>query len=330
MANDSVITQQKLKEYHETYVYPFLNGISTKGDQAFVPCGKIEGFMRTTAPKGYLVCDGTEYLKSAYPSLAALLASVDTAQSTTNFVGSDSDHFKVPDLRGEFLRGKGTNGHTNQGSGTYVGTHQDATGIPFILFKGGAKQLLLRGDNTYNGQISSADKAYKQGTNTINQFNISATQESGTVTQTDTYLVRPTNTSVLYCIAYEDLYLTPGHTYSTDEQVVGTWLGKSLYEKVIEIPSGTWDSTNNQGIRYSSIGALVDKIINYNCLMIDDTANYRVGSRMTNVGGTVYIQILAYDNTHSTYPNQIRAWTNNQSFNSASLYITVQYTKTTD
>ena len=237
-----VITQDKLLEYHNNLVYPFLNGVSTKGDQAFVPCGKIEAFMTSTAPKGYLVCDGTEYLKSAYPSLAAVLGAVDTAQSTSYFAGSDANHFKVPDLRGEFLRGKGTNGHSGQGSGGNVGQHQDSTTISRSLFDFSNNVMETYGSKSLINYDSDTKATDGKGLH----FNGSGLTGDWIKSQTSTYTSRPTNTSVLYCIAYEDLYLTPRHTYSTDEQVVGTWIdGKPLYEKTVEFtwskhPSTQW------------------------------------------------------------------------------------------
>lgn len=53
------------------------------------------------------------------------------------------------------------------------------------------------------------------------------------------YTVRPTNTSVLYCIKYQPTYfLTEAHTYSYEEHRVGTWVdGKPLYEKTVNFGS---------------------------------------------------------------------------------------------
>ena len=292
MANDSVITQQKLKEYHETYVYPFLNGISTNGDQAFVPCGKIEGFMRTTAPKGYLVCDGTEYLKSAYPSLAALLASVDTAQSTTNFAGSDSDHFKVPDLRGEFLRGTGTNSHSNQGSGSTVGSHQDATSLPDYWYTGLSDNRVVLTPERNGSQIKNSDTSKNSTSARLDAFlDIVPTKRSDTTTQQGyAYATRPTNTSVLYCIAYQDLYLTPRHTYSTDEHVVGTWIdGKVLYEKTILINSMPNATTTN----YAHNIANIDSIVEARGLMVFSSGNALIipTGYPTNDENSVYVSV---------------------------------------
>jgi microcystin-dependent protein len=51
-----------------------------------------------TIPENCLVCDGTEYLKSAYPDLYTALGSD---------WESDSTHFTVPDLRDRVVIGKG-------------------------------------------------------------------------------------------------------------------------------------------------------------------------------------------------------------------------------
>lgn len=61
------------------------------------PSGAILPYGGTSAPAGYLFCDGTSYLRSAYP---ALFTAISTAYGT-----ADGTHFNVPDLRGYFLRG---------------------------------------------------------------------------------------------------------------------------------------------------------------------------------------------------------------------------------
>jgi microcystin-dependent protein len=66
--------------------------------------GMIFAYGGTSAPDGYLLCYGQEYLVADYPTLASILGS--------NFGSpSDVDHFKVPDLRG-----RTTFGFDNMGS----------------------------------------------------------------------------------------------------------------------------------------------------------------------------------------------------------------------
>jgi len=62
-----------------------------------VPSGVISAYAGTAAPTGYLMCDGTSYLQSAYPTLYAAIGNA--------YGSADSTHFNVPDFRGQFLRG---------------------------------------------------------------------------------------------------------------------------------------------------------------------------------------------------------------------------------
>lgn len=62
------------------------------------PIGIILPFGGTSAPGGYLLCDGTSYLRSTWPDLFATIG--------TAFGAADGTHFNVPDMRGRFLRGQ--------------------------------------------------------------------------------------------------------------------------------------------------------------------------------------------------------------------------------
>jgi len=63
-----------------------------------MPLGAIFPFMTTAVPEGALECDGTEYLRTDYPDLYAVL---DAAFIT------DADHFTTPDMRGRVPLGVG-------------------------------------------------------------------------------------------------------------------------------------------------------------------------------------------------------------------------------
>jgi len=63
-----------------------------------VPPGTILPFGGTTAPDGYLLCDGSSVSQADY---ADLFAAIGTAWGTVD----DGTHFNLPDLRGRFLRG---------------------------------------------------------------------------------------------------------------------------------------------------------------------------------------------------------------------------------
>lgn len=62
------------------------------------PSGVILPYGGTTAPTGYVMCDGQAYSRAAYPTLyAAIGVAFGHGNGTTTF--------NVPDLRGRFLRG---------------------------------------------------------------------------------------------------------------------------------------------------------------------------------------------------------------------------------
>jgi len=145
--------------------------------------------MGTTAPAGYLFCDGTVYNIADYPGLADHF---ETQFGTkNNFGGDGTTTFAVPDLRGEFLRGTGTNSHENNGSGSAVGVHQNGTQIPHAWGGSNNKYVLAAktGATNTDGILSTGQIVASTGSLSTDSYSAR-------------YLVRPTNTSVLYCIKY--------------------------------------------------------------------------------------------------------------------------------
>lgn len=64
---------------------------------ALVPTGAINAFGGSTAPSGWLVCDGSSYLRASFSSLFAVVG--------TAYGSADGTHFNVPDLRGRVAVG---------------------------------------------------------------------------------------------------------------------------------------------------------------------------------------------------------------------------------
>lgn len=65
---------------------------------ALVPTGMIAPYGASTAPTGWLICDGTAVSRTTYAALFNIIG--------TNYgYGDNSTTFNVPDLRGRFLRG---------------------------------------------------------------------------------------------------------------------------------------------------------------------------------------------------------------------------------
>ena len=63
-----------------------------------VPTGSVHMMATTTAPSGYLKCNGAAVSRTTYSDLFDIIG-------TTHGAGDGSSTFNVPDLRGEFVRG---------------------------------------------------------------------------------------------------------------------------------------------------------------------------------------------------------------------------------
>lgn len=126
------------------------------------PTGAVQMFAGSSAPTGWLLCDGTEYLKSAYPSLNTVLSMGGTYPygQTNGSGGAGTTHFRVPDCRGVFVRGVGSQtigGETFTGA---LGTKQaDATAVNGLATStAGAHTHNNTGTGTNNfGWFSSSD-----------------------------------------------------------------------------------------------------------------------------------------------------------------------------
>lgn len=218
------------------------------------PVGHIISHMGNTAPKHYLICDGTEYNISDYPYLAQHFKN---EFGSYNYFGGDGiTTFAVPDLRGEFLRGTGENGHINSGNGANVGEHQTGTSLPSGYMTSDNSRLYLpNGNNAHI--IKNYDFDVSNGKhNTTSVFNYFTIENNSYNGQCGEFIPRPTNTSVLYCIKYEPTYyMTVGEytvqgfdDYSEEEKIVGRWIdGRPIYRKVITLgqevlPIKNWTS----------------------------------------------------------------------------------------
>ena len=187
----------------------------------FLPVGSIIPMMSNHAPKNTLICNGTVYNIADYLQLANFFES---EFGSINYFGGDGvTTFAVPDLKGEFLRGSGTNSHEDGGNGSNVGIHQGATRVPHTqTFYSGSSSNKVRhqvyanenatgASGTPVNTVSRADKwtmtgnytgKVKASTTTVDA--VSTASDSGNLA--DGWLVRPTNTSVLYCIVYKNIY----------------------------------------------------------------------------------------------------------------------------
>lgn len=201
------------------------------------PVGHIIAHMGTIVPKHYLICDGTEYSIIDYPYLAQHFK--DEFGNYNYFGGNGTTTFAVPDLRGEFLRGTGENGHIDSGNGANVGEHQNATIQNNVKIMHDENYFLAPG---LSGNYSTENVDTKIVSGLVKNKFVRTTNGSANYGDFNQYTARPTNTSVLYCIKYEPTYyMTVGEytvqgfeDYSEEEKVIGRWInGKPIYRKVI-------------------------------------------------------------------------------------------------
>ena len=88
MTSDSataLATQQSIKAYVDS--------------NAGIPTGTVTAFAGSTAPTGYVLCDGSEYSETTESALFAVIS------TTYNTGGETANHFRVPDLRGRVVAG---------------------------------------------------------------------------------------------------------------------------------------------------------------------------------------------------------------------------------
>ena len=178
--------QGKRKELEEK-----IKGMSGSGSEN--PTGTVISYMGKTAPEGYLSCNGAVYNITAYPELAE---QIKKEFGKYNYFGGDgTTTFAVPDLRGEFLRGTGTATRAT-GTGAAVGVHQNPTQIPGLHIDQFGNLL------SANSESANSPENYDLATrlDPRNIFKRSDTDVGYGATYK--YSIRPTNTSVLYCIKY--------------------------------------------------------------------------------------------------------------------------------
>jgi microcystin-dependent protein len=150
-----------------------------------VPVGTIFPFAGEIAPEGWLLCDGSEVPRAVYPEL------FEAIQTRWGF--SNSASFRLPDLRGEFLRGwdGGTGNDPDprvrryaDGVTSGVGSYQDDE------FRSHTHGLI---DGSDNGNGAPKVRPFLAANNAIPQPNTKAAGGSET---------RPRNAAVLYIIKY--------------------------------------------------------------------------------------------------------------------------------
>ena len=315
--NDKIVTKESLKDFYNQ-IQPYLNGGAHMG---YTPVGTVISVMGNDAPRHYLKCDGSIYNIVDYEELANYFA--DQFGSNNFFGGNGTTTFAVPDLRGEFLRGTGTTPYTDGGNGSEVGTHQAPTGINpgWTNNTTGGWSLPIAPSSTYSSIIvDNGDKYVNTGTRKSIIASTELKEKADTGSNAGYWTFRPTNTAVLYCIAYKDIYIDQRFDYSTSERVVGTWIdGRPIYQKTIDF--GNLPNSTSKTVLHNSSD--IDLIINIDGMAYNaSTLDFFVPLVDVNPGGTIINRV-------TVSKTQIFIDTKNDR-SAFKAYVTIQYVKTTD
>lgn len=277
---------------------------SGTGGTMNVPVGSVIAHMGETAPLGFLVCDGTIYNISQYPKLFGIIGN--------KFGGDGQTTFAVPDLRGEFLRGAGSNSHENQGSGGTVGEHQNATGHSMVYGNNGT-QIHVRSQ----GYTTPRDPdVVTEQTSLITTVN--ASKGTSGATNGTWYTSRPTNTSVLFCIKAIPIVGDIGIEL-TEEHLTGEiYNDKPVYKKVFtNFKCGSTVKTTITLFKATDID-LED------CIKLD--GGIYLGVKYYPFSGTSSGAAKVWIN----FEGEFREWHDYGEYNDAPIRLTLKYTKTTD
>ncbi|MFE2005648.1 phage tail protein [Pseudomonas guariconensis] len=159
------------------------------------PVGAIVPFPKAEVPAGYLELDGSVQSAAAYPDLAAYLG------ITYNTGGEPAGYFRLPDYRGEFLRGwdhgRGVDAGRSLGSvqqdalQNIVGSFTSRATDQVAGDIGGLTGAFKYGGDGANGGI----KMVSSTTKPVTTISFDASQVARTATET-----RPRNLAVMWCI----------------------------------------------------------------------------------------------------------------------------------
>ncbi|ULY68610.1 hypothetical protein [Chlorella virus XW01] len=133
----------------------------TLNNNPYLPIGIVLPFATTTAPEGWLVCNGQEVSKTTYASLWNIIGN-------TFGVAVDSNNFKLPDLRGRVIVGNGMgNGLSNRNIGDISGSETHTLTIAEI--PGHTHTGTTNSSGTHSHELNIVDKDDGNFTNSDGQ-----------------------------------------------------------------------------------------------------------------------------------------------------------------
>ena len=236
------------------------------------PLGTILPFGGAAAPIGWFLCQGQAISRITYADLFAVIG-------TSFGAGDGSTTFNIPDLRGEFLRGAGTNSHSGQGDGGAVGEHQNGTTVATSIMGNGYGVIY----NMANGFVdnSTYDKWVGNSGNTY--LHNTTGQETETYeTRIGIGKTRPTNTSVNYIIKAEMVALPADLEAGVDAKIAA--------DKTSSIASGNTKSVTS-GAVFSGLTDIVKVVDAVGSITLEANSQKQVTLSFTCPAG--YKAVLA-------------------------------------
>lgn len=163
-----------------------------------IPPGAVMSFAMSAAPVGWLPCDGAAISRTTYASLFAVVGVIHGA-------GDGSNTFNVPDLRGIFIRGSGS--QTISGvtyNKAFAVKEQDALqGHRHLVKEQDGSQVIGTTLNATGGGFGVVEATTAHGG--INRGNTEARDiitDGTNGTPRATFETRPVNIALLYCIKF--------------------------------------------------------------------------------------------------------------------------------
>lgn len=213
-----------------------------------LPIGSIAQFGGETVPTNWLFCNGQAVSRETYSELFAVIG-------TTYGEGNGSTTFNLPDFSSRSPMGvgtgtDGTNSETTtlgQEKGEYKHTLTENEIPPLTTYSpsqtSGGNMAYLSNWSGYNGSGLGTTPITKTKTTNAKAHNtthpvlgvnyiIKAKQSIGILGTVSEDITDTNNNAVPTCETVKE-YVDKKQTYSTDEIVIGTYLGKPLYRKVI-------------------------------------------------------------------------------------------------
>ena len=316
------LTNQTAYAYNGTTLVSVGGGAGGGGDTT--PIGTVEAYAGTTAPNGYLLCDGSAVSRTTYSDLFNVIG-------TTYGIGDGSTTFNLPNIKGKVVVMQDTTqtefdtlGET--GGSKDLQQHSHSYNIKLNSGSGDAGHLLLVSNSTGTEYDNASGAINNTGTGNsgnlqpyivlnyiIKANKISEVPETATVQNVSSDSTTDT---------YSCDYINDCNTYSTSEVKTNkTWIdGKPIYRKVYT------------GTKSSGWTDITLNISNYDTIYIAQT-NF-----IFTVGNTQYNSPM-YQNTSTDFARALlkpQLSSNQMSIgcgtelSNITYQIVIEYTKTTD